>query len=150
MSRVITDDACKNLDRLASKVPTVRAPAKIHPVKPSSIEQSLPFTHPSIKVPPIKTLAKLKKKESRLGVSPGGPDIAAWISLSSHSEMLEDMSEGDGPAFVWRRDMATGEWTEVLGYASKRLLTSRTGGRVPFLRDDLLALVKTEGTWTSR
>jgi hypothetical protein len=64
--------------------------------------------------------------------------------------MLEDMSEGNGPTFVWRRDMATGEWTEVLGYASKRLLTSRTSVRVPFLRDDLLALVKTEGTWTSR
>lgn len=60
--------------------------------------------------------------------------------------MLDDMSEGNDPNFVWRRDIATGEWTEALEYASRQLLTSRTSVRVPFMRDDLLALVKNEGT----
>jgi hypothetical protein len=97
-------------------------------------------------VPPIKTLAKLKEKESRLGVSPARPDITAWISSSVGSEMLDDMSEGNDPSFVWRRDIVTGEWAEALEYASRQLLTSRTSVRIPFLRDDLLALVKNEGT----
>ena len=99
-----------------------------------------------VKVPPIKTLAKLKEKESRLGVSSARPDITAWISSSVGSEMLDDMSEGNDPSFVWRRDIATGEWAEALEYASRQLLTSRTSVRIPFMRDDLLALVKNEGT----
>ena len=60
--------------------------------------------------------------------------------------MLDDMSEGNDPSFVWRRDIATREWEEALEYASMQLLTSRTSIRIPFLRDDLLALVKNEGT----
>jgi hypothetical protein len=101
--------------------------------------------HPTqVNVPPIKTLAKLKQKESRLGVSPRRPDIASWI-LSS-AEVLNDMAEGSHPSFVWRRDIATGEWTEALRYASRQLLTSRTSVRIPFLREDLLPLVKNEGT----
>ena len=99
-----------------------------------------------VKVPPIKTLAKLKEKESRLGVSSARPDITAWISSSVGSEMLDDMSESNDPSFVWRRDIAMGEWTEALEYASRQLLTSRTSVRIPFIRDDLLALVKNEGT----
>jgi hypothetical protein len=97
-----------------------------------------------VKVPPIKTLAKLKEKESRLGVSSARPDITAWISSSVGSEMLDD--ESNDPSFVWRRDIAMGEWTEALEYASRQLLTSRTSVRIPFIRDDLLALVKNEGT----
>ena len=60
--------------------------------------------------------------------------------------MLDDTTDGDDPIFVWRRDFATSEWAEALGYASKQLLNSRTSVRVPFLREDLLALVKHEGT----
>jgi hypothetical protein len=97
-------------------------------------------------VPPIKTLTKLKEKESRIGVSPARPDIAAWISSSVSSEMLDDMSENNDSSFVWRRDIATGEWTDALEYASRQLLTSRTSVRVPFLQEDLLAFVKNEGT----
>jgi hypothetical protein len=63
--------------------------------------------------------------------------------------MLDDMSEGNDPSFVWHRDIAKGEWAEALEYASKQLLTSRTSVRIPFLRDDLLALVKNEGTCLS-
>jgi hypothetical protein len=97
-------------------------------------------------VPPIKFLSKLKEKESRLGVSSARPDITAWISTSVGSEILDDMSEGNDSGFVWRRDIATGEWADVLEYAHRQLLTSRTSVRVPFLREDLLTLVKNEGT----
>jgi hypothetical protein len=99
-------------------------------------------------VPPIKTLTKLKERESRLGVPPAKLDIASWI-LSS-AEALDDMSEGNQSSFVWRRDIATGEWTEAIRYASSQLLTSRTSVRIPFLREDLLPLVKNEGTCFSR
>jgi len=101
-------------------------------------------------VPPIKTLAKLKEKESRLGFSPGKPDIASWISSSADSQMLDDITDGNGADFVWRRDFATSEWAEVLGYASRQLLSSRTSVRIPFLREDLLALAKHEGNVFSR
>jgi hypothetical protein len=96
-------------------------------------------------VPSIKTLAKLKEKESHLGVS-RSPDIASWITSSLDSAMPDDMSEGNDTSFVWRRDIATGEWEDALGYASRQLVTSHTSVRVPFLREDLLALVKNEGT----
>jgi hypothetical protein len=97
-------------------------------------------------VPSIKTLAKLKEKDSHLGVSQGRPDIASWITSSLDSAMPDDMSEGNDPSFVWRRDIVTGEWEDALGYASRQLVTSHTSVRVPFLREDLLALVKNEGT----
>jgi hypothetical protein len=99
-----------------------------------------------IKVPPIKTLARLKKKESHLGLSPGKPDIASWISSSVDSQMLDDTIDDNGANFVWRRDLATSEWAEALGYASRQLLSSRSNVRIPFLREDLLPLVKHEGT----
>ena len=94
-------------------------------------------------MPPIKTLAKLKEKESRLGVSPGRPDIASWIL--STGELLVDMPEENEADFVWRRERAKAEWTEALRYASTQLFTSRTSLRIPFLRDELLPLVKNEG-----
>jgi hypothetical protein len=103
-----------------------------------------------IKVPPIKTLAKLKEKESRLRVSSASQDIASWISSSVEAGMLDDMSEGNGPSFVWRRDIARGEWADALEYASRQLLTSRTSVRVPFLQEDLLTFVKNEGMSLSR
>ena len=96
-------------------------------------------------MPSIKILAKLKEKESHLGAS-RRPDIASWITSSLDSAMPDDMSEGNDPNFVWRRDIATGEWEDALGYASRQLVTSHTSVRVPFLREDLLALVKNEGT----
>lgn len=114
------------------------------PVKTSPTQLAVFFIPLQVNVPPIKTLAKLKEKESRLGVSPRRPDIASWI-LSS-AEVLNDMAEGSHPSFVWRRDIATREWTEALRYASRQLLTSRTSVRIPFLREDLLPLVKNEGT----
>jgi hypothetical protein len=95
-------------------------------------------------VPPIKTLSKLKEKESRLGVSTGSPDIASWITSTADSEMLDDESEGNDPSFVWHRDIETGEWTEALAYASRQLLTSRTSVRIAFLLDDLLTLIKND------
>lgn len=63
--------------------------------------------------------------------------------------MLDDTIDdnGNGGSFVWRRDFATSEWAEALGYASRRLLSSRSNVRIPFLREDLLALVKHEGTY---
>ncbi len=94
-------------------------------------------------MPPIKTLAKLKEKEFRLGVSPGQPDIASWIQ--STAEVLDDMPEENETDFVWRREHATAEWKEALRYASMQLLTSRTSVRIPFLREELLPLVKNEG-----
>ena len=97
-------------------------------------------------MPPIKTLARLKEKESHLGLSPGKPDIASWISSSVDSQMLDDTTEDYGTNFVWRRDFATSEWAEALGYASRQLQSSRSNVRIPFLREDLLALVKHEGT----
>jgi hypothetical protein len=100
-------------------------------------------------VPPIKTLARLKEKESHLGLASGKPDIVSWISSSVDSQMLDDTIDdnGNGASFVWRRDFATSEWAEALGYASRRLLSSRSNVRIPFLREDLLALVKHEGTY---
>lgn len=98
------------------------------------------------KVPPIKTFAKLKEKESRLRVSSASPDIASWISSSVEAGMLDDMSEGNDPGFIWRRDVVRGEWADALEYASRQLLTSRTSVRVPFLQEDLLTFVKNEGT----
>jgi hypothetical protein len=95
-------------------------------------------------VPLIRTLTKLKERESRLGVSPARPDIASWIVSSA--EVLDDMSEGNQSSLVWRRDIAKGDWTEAIRYASSRLLTSRTSVRIPFLREDLLPFVKNEGT----
>jgi hypothetical protein len=103
-----------------------------------------------IKVPPIKTLAKLKEKESRLRLPSASPDIASWISSSVETGMLDDMSEGSDPGFVWRRDIARGEWADVIEYASRQLLMSRTSVRVPFLQEDLLPFVKNEGTSLSR
>ena len=96
-------------------------------------------------MPPIKTLAKLKEKESRLGLSPRKPDITSWISSSVDSQMLDDATDGNDANFVWRRNFATSEWAQTLGYASRQLLSSRTSVRIPFLRGDLLALVKHEG-----
>ena len=103
-----------------------------------------------IKVPPIKTLARLKEKESHLGLSPGKPDIASWISSSVDSQMLDDTIDDNGANFVWRRDFATSEWAEALGYASRQLLSSHSNVRIPFLREDLLTLVKHEGTCFQR
>lgn len=60
--------------------------------------------------------------------------------------MLDDTIDNNGANFVWRRDFATSEWAEALGYVSKQLQSSRTNVRIPFLREDLLALVKHEGT----
>lgn len=60
--------------------------------------------------------------------------------------MLDDTIDDDSSKFVWRRDFATSEWSEVLGYASRQLRSSRSNDRIPFLREDLLALVKHEGT----
>lgn len=60
--------------------------------------------------------------------------------------MLDDTFDDNGAKFVWRRDFATIEWAEALGYVSRQLLSSRTNVRIPFLREDLLALVKHEGT----
>jgi len=94
-------------------------------------------------VPSIKTLAKLKEKEFRLGVSPGQPDIASWIR--STAEVLDDMPEKNETEFTWRRERAPAEWTEALQYASMRLLTSHTSVRIPFLREELFPLVKNEG-----
>jgi hypothetical protein len=94
-------------------------------------------------VPPIKTLAKLKEKEFRIGVSSGRPDIESWIL--STTQVLDDMPEENEVDFVWRRERAIAEWTEALQYASMRLLTSRTSVRIPFLREELLPLVKNEG-----
>lgn len=94
-------------------------------------------------MPPIKTLAKLKEKEFRIGASSGRPDIESWIL--STTEMLDDMPEENEADFVWRRVRAAAEWTEALRYASMRLLTSRTSVRIPFLREELLPLVKNEG-----
>ena len=94
-------------------------------------------------MPSIKTLAKLKEKEFRHGVSPGRPDIASWIL--STAEELDDMPDENEADFVWRRERATAEWTEALRYASMQLLTSRTSVRIPFLREELLPLVKNEG-----
>lgn len=94
-------------------------------------------------MPSIKTLAKLKEKELRLGVSPGRPDITSWIL--STTEVLDDMSEENETGFVWRRERVKLEWTEALRYASMQLLTSRTSVRIPFLREELLPLVKNEG-----
>ncbi|KAH9976102.1 ARM repeat-containing protein [Lactifluus volemus] len=54
------------------------------------------------------------------------------------------MSEGNQSSLVWRRDIAKRDWTEAIRYASSRLLTSRTSVRIPFLREDLLPLVKNE------
>ena len=110
------------------------------PVNPSFLKS---------KLSPIKTLARLKEKESRLGLS-SGTDIVSWISSSVDSQMMDKTTDGDDPIFVWRRDFAISEWEEALGYASKQLLNSRTSVRVPFLRDDLLALVKHEGTCLPR
>jgi hypothetical protein len=59
--------------------------------------------------------------------------------------MLDDITDGNGANFVWRRDFATSEWAEALGYASRQLLSSRTSVRISFLREDLLALAKHEG-----
>ena len=94
-------------------------------------------------MPSIKTLAKLKEKEFRLGVSPGRPDIVSWIL--STAEVLDDMPVEIEADFVWRRERATAEWTEALQYASIQLLTSRISVRIPFLREELLPLVKNEG-----
>jgi hypothetical protein len=105
---------------------------------------TLYFRPTQINIPPIKTLAKLKEREPRLGVSPARTDIESWIQSSTH--MLDDMSEDNQSSFVWRRDVATGEWTEAIRYASSRLLTSRTSVRIPFLREELLPLVKIQGT----
>lgn len=103
---------------------------------------------------PIKTLAKLKEKESRLGLPQGlpsgKPDIVSWISSSVDSQMLDNTTDGDDPNFVWRRDFAMSKWEEALGYASRQLLNSRTSVRIPFLREDLLAVVKHEGTCLPR
>ncbi|KAN0130768.1 ARM repeat-containing protein [Lactarius tabidus] len=54
------------------------------------------------------------------------------------------MPEENEADFVWRRERATADWTEALLYASMQLLTSRTGVRIPFLREELLPLVKNE------
>lgn len=64
--------------------------------------------------------------------------------------MLDDTINNDGADFVWRRDFATIEWAKALGYASRQLQSSHTNVRIPFLREDLLALVKHEGTCFSR
>lgn len=60
--------------------------------------------------------------------------------------MQDDAIDDDGANFVWRRDFATREWAEVLGYAARQLRSSRSNDRIPFLREDLLAFVKHEGT----
>lgn len=60
--------------------------------------------------------------------------------------MLDDTIDDTGANFVWRRDFATGGWAEALGYASRQLRSSRSNARIPFLREDLIALVKYEGT----
>ena len=59
--------------------------------------------------------------------------------------MLDDTNDDNSANFVWRRDFATREWAEALGYASRQLRSSRSNVRIPFLREDLLALVKHEG-----
>ena len=64
--------------------------------------------------------------------------------------MLDTTTDGNDPDFVWRRDFVTREWEEALGYASTKLLNSRTSVRIPFLREDLFALVKHEGTYLPR
>jgi len=60
--------------------------------------------------------------------------------------MLDDTTNDNGANFVWRRDFVTSEWAEALGYASRQLLSSRSNVRIPFLREDLLPLVKHEST----
>ena len=64
--------------------------------------------------------------------------------------MLDDTIDDNGAGFVWRRDFATREWAEALEYASRQLRSSRSNVRIPFLREDLLALVKHEGTYFPR
>jgi hypothetical protein len=59
--------------------------------------------------------------------------------------MQDDMPMENEADFVWRRERATAEWTEALLYASMQLLTSHTSVRIPFLREELLPLVKNEG-----
>ncbi|KAH9175038.1 ARM repeat-containing protein [Lactarius sanguifluus] len=54
------------------------------------------------------------------------------------------MPEENETDFVWRRERATAEWKEALRYASMQLLTSHTSVRIPFLREELLPLVKNE------
>jgi|SRR5712671_3286982 len=122
-----------------SKKASLRGPDKDIRVRVRSPRK---VTALAIKVPPIKTLSRLKEKESRLGVSTRSPDIASWVSFTADSEMLDDESEGNDLGFVWHRDIETGEWTEALAYASRQLLTSRTSVRIAFLLDDLATLIK--------
>lgn len=72
----------------------------------------------------------------------GKKDISSWASAT------EPLDNGDdGESRIWQKGQAftPEEWSRAAELARGKLLTSRTGVRIQFLKEELLPLAKNGG-----
>lgn len=94
------------------------------------------------------TLAKLKKQESKAG-STGASltsfDITSWAAQSSTAPIMDENEDVYGVENVWARERVLQDWSVSVDYARTKLLVEKVKGRVAFLQEDILGVVRSVG-----
>jgi hypothetical protein len=94
------------------------------------------------------TLAKLKKQEIKAG-SAGASltsfDITSWVAQSNTAANMDESEEVYGVDNVWTRERVLQDWNRSVEHARTKLLVEKVKGRVAFLQEDILSVVRSVG-----